>query len=237
MWEKEASNWDKCYIDGGSSRAVHEGDAGIYYRFPKFVEMFQKYVDIHDGMRVLEIGGGVGEMCDLLMKEALIHSKYTITEYSEHAVDFLEEKYKSDKRINVLRENVEHLSFEDNSFDVVTAYDVMHHVNNPQAMADEMLRVSKGVVFMCDACGTSIIRKMGEMSKLAKELGEKSYTPARFRKFFHNASEIKFQPFYFFVPPKTKKAFLPFFKFISEIGQRIPLLRWQSQSLVVYAKK
>lgn len=236
MWKKEINAWDDLYKNG-SSRAVNEGDAGIYYRLPKFVEMFRRYIPNANEMSILEIGGGVGEMCDLLKKGLCNNCEYTVTEYSVHAVEMLEQKYEVAKDIHVSRENAERLSFPDNSFDIVTAYDVMHHVGDPQKMADEMLRVSRHKIFLCDACGVSVIRKLGELSASAKALGEKSYSPRQFRKFFHNPDKMKITPFYFFVPPKLKKECLKPFIVISEIGQRIPVLKYQSQSLAIYIEK
>ncbi len=49
--------WDEYYASG-SSRYRNEGDIGILYRLPKFVEMFKKHIASVDGMEILEIGGG-----------------------------------------------------------------------------------------------------------------------------------------------------------------------------------
>lgn len=237
MWDNEVKEWDNLY-KSGSSRYANEGDAGIYYRFPKFAEMFYSMVPLETSHRVLELGGGIGEMYDnLSSKGACKECDYTITEYSEAAVSKLKTEYKSKNNVHVARENAECLSYDDKTFDVVLAFDVMHHVDNPQAMADEMFRVSSKYVFLCEPNGTSILRKITELSSKSRELGEKSYTPKRFREFFCKAKKVYVIPFYFLVPPKTKRKYLTPFIIISEIGQRIPLLKWVSTSLAILVEK
>lgn len=234
--------WDTLY-EKGSSRYANEGDIGIYYRLPKFVRMFRRHFSSLEGMRILEVGGGIGEMYDNLSKSFVDDVfKYTITEYSENAVKVLNEKYIENTAVSVARADAQNLPFEDNSFDLVLAFDVMHHVENPQEMAQELMRVSRQYIFMCEACGLSLVRKAVETTRMSKEKGERSYTPHRLREFFiidkertgKERKSIEIVPFYFFVPPKIKKQFMGPFIAISEIGQRIPLLRWQSQSMAIY---
>jgi SAM-dependent methyltransferase len=231
--------WDKIYSLGQSSRYANEGDIGIFYRLPKFARMFKKYIRTLEGLRVLEIGGGIGEMYENLSKEFPNDTfSYTITEYSPNAVDILKKKYNEEGNPVVTQANAEHLQFEDNSFDVVCAFDVMHHVPDPQKMALEMLRVSRQHILLCEPCGISLIRRITEITAKSKQLGEKSYSPRKIRKFFalpkYTGWAIRITPFYFFVPPKIKKQFMYPFIIVSEIGQRIPLLRWQSQSVAIY---
>lgn len=87
---------------------------------------------------------------------------------------------------------------------------------------------------MCEACGLSLVRKAVETTQASREKGERSYTPRKIREFFKEGKLVEIVPFYFFVPPKIKKQYMRPFIAISEIGQRIPLLRWQSQSMAVY---
>ena len=62
MFEKRTQDeeWDKIYEAEGSSRYHIEGDTGIYYKQPKFVEFFNKHHPSVEGMKILEIGGGGG---------------------------------------------------------------------------------------------------------------------------------------------------------------------------------
>jgi SAM-dependent methyltransferase len=231
--------WDRIYGLGQSSRYFNEGDIGIYYRQPKYARMFKKYIQTLEGLRVLEIGGSVGEMYENLSKEFSNDTfSYTITEYSPNAVDMLKKKYNEEGNPVVAQANAEYLQFENNSFDVVCAFDVMHHVADPLKMAQEMLRVSRQHIFLVEPCGISLIRRINETTAKNRQMGEKSYSPRKIRKFFISpkcaGGVTRITPFYFFVPPKIKKQFMYPFIVVSEIGQRIPLLRWQSQSMAIY---
>jgi len=48
----------------------------------------------------------------------------------------------------VIRAVGEHLPFKDNSFDIVTSFSVLEHVQDPLKVIDEMLRVSKKFVYI-----------------------------------------------------------------------------------------
>jgi ubiquinone/menaquinone biosynthesis C-methylase UbiE len=180
--------WNAIYSANQSSRYANEGDIGIYYRLPKFIEMFKKNIPQINGFKILEIGGGLGETCDNLRSafdgEAF---EYTVTEYSPNAVNVLREKYGKCDNVAVQEADAENLPFANKSFDVVCAFDVMHHVSKPQKMAREMIRVSKRYIFMCEPCGLSLVRKTTELTKRSKELGERSYTPNEICKLFQMA--------------------------------------------------
>lgn len=228
--------WDQLYA-AGSSRYANEGDIGIFYRLPKFVRMFRRYFSTIHNLVILEVGGGLVEMYDNLaasFKGETFH--YTVTEYSENAVKVLQKKYAGNPSVTIVKADAQNLIFEDKSFDIVLAFDVMHHVKNPLKMAQELMRVSRNHVFMCEACGWSLVRKTVEKTRACREKGERSYTPARMRGFFRGCGFVEIVPFYFFVPPKVKKKFMWPFIAVSEIGQRIPGLRWQSQSMSVYVR-
>lgn len=48
--------WDRLYASG-SSRYANEGDIGIFYRLPKFVQMFRRYFSSIQNLKILEVGG------------------------------------------------------------------------------------------------------------------------------------------------------------------------------------
>lgn len=229
--------WDEHYLLG-SSRYQNEGEVGILYRLPKFTAMLKQHVSSIKNFRILEIGGGVGEMYENIEKEygGGGSFNYVITEYSPNAVKWLKKNFEGNNRVTVAYADAQNLPFENHSFDLVLAFDVLHHVEDPYKMIGEMVRVSSKYVFLCDAGGLSLIRKMTEHMKSGRRNGEKSYTPAQIRKFFKKVTDKKvdIKPFYFFVPPKIKKEHMKPFVIISEIGQRIPFIRWQSQSVSIF---
>jgi SAM-dependent methyltransferase len=86
--------WDTIYSTNESSRYKNEGDIGIYYRLPKFVQLFQAHFPTINGLNILEIGSGLGEIYDLIVKSYVNDSfNYTLTEYSPSAIKALKNKY------------------------------------------------------------------------------------------------------------------------------------------------
>jgi ubiquinone/menaquinone biosynthesis C-methylase UbiE len=231
--------WDNLYNQYGEHVKLTEGDSAIYYRFPYFRDLFYKRIPALDNLRILEIGGGGGifEIINSQSKDA--NASYVITEYSPSAVENMKKKFKNLNSLSIKIEDATNLSFDDNMFDVVYCLNVMHHVPDARMMAAEMMRVCKKYVFLCEPNGISLIRRLGELLPTARKLGEKSYSPWQYKQFFMNggAKSVSIRPIYFFVPPNIRKEKLkPFIK-ISEIGEKIPLVRWQSQSLEIFCEK
>lgn len=215
-----------------SSRFFNEGYSGLHYRLPKYGHLFNEKFKSFSNLTVLELGSGIGEMHETIKRYSENIKTYTLSEYQKEAVDNL-----LSKNYNALHLDACNIELPDNSVDIVCAFDVMHHVPFPDQMAKEMLRVSKRWVYLCEANGLSVIRKIGELSESAKSFGEKSYLPSKYSSFFGGEVKVHVKPFYFFVPPKLSPKQLPFFKLISEIGEKIPVLKWQSQSLEIYIDK
>jgi hypothetical protein len=114
----------------------------------------------------------------------------------------------------------------------------MHHVPNPRRMAREMLRVSRKHVFLIEANGLSILRKLAELSPRYMRDGEKSYTPWRYRSFFQSgiSEVVQVKPFLFMIP------FTPSFLIntniiFSEFLQKVPILKWQCTGVMIYVQK
>ncbi len=207
--------YDKVYSENKSSRFANEGLIGARYRLPKYLRYFFRLYSGLGPLSVLEIGGGNGEMYELIMKKNPDFIKdYTAIEYSAEGTDCMKQK-----GIRAFKMDAQSLDFDDNSFDLVFCFDVMHHVDSPAMMANEMIRVTRRYFFLCEANGLSIPRKLGEFGKEAKALNEHSYTPGKYVLFFQNEKII------------------PLTIAISEFCEKIPVLRWQGQNLLIYGEK
>jgi SAM-dependent methyltransferase len=227
--------YERLYAEG-SSRLANEGEIGITYRIPKmFTLLRNRCLRERRPLTVLEIGAGVGEVASLFKLEDVPLTRYVGSEYSAQAAQRMHRE-----GLLSVRTSAEHLPFRDNSFDLVFCFDVMHHVSDPRAMAEEMVRVTRRHFFLSEANGLSPVRKLGERSARAKSLGEQSYLPWTYRRFFPRSliESIELYPFYVLVPPHTPHRWIPLIKTISEIGERIPLLRWVGgQSLMIAGRK
>jgi SAM-dependent methyltransferase len=228
------STYDELYSEG-SSRLANEGVIGMTYRLPKMFALLRDRCVGDRPLDVLEIGAGVGEIAQMFVQHGIPVRRYTGLEYSRPAVArMIRSGFRG------VQASAEQLPFPDDSFDLVFCFDVMHHVANPRAMASEMVRVTRRDFFLSEANGLSPVRKVGELTAHSRSLGEQSYLPSTYRSFFplDRLEHVELYPFYVLVPPHTPPRFIGAVKAISEIGERIPLLRWVGgQSVMITGRK
>jgi len=234
-------NYEELFV-AGNMTAITEGDSRIYYKNPKIRDFFLKRFSHLDSPAVLELGAGEGMIFDLIC-EKMNCGSYTLTDASPTAVKKLRKRLAQDKSVFIQELDVKsRFPFRDNQFDIVCCFDLMHHVTPYHAarrMADEMMRVSKKYVLLIEANGISIIRRIGELPPQARNLGESSYFPWEYKKIFMDTGGkfVTITPFNFFMPPRISRRYLKPFISISELGAKIPFLKWQSQSLEIYCEK
>ena len=110
----------------------------VYYQYYKHFAEFEH----HQGEKVLEIGCGLGTDTVEYAKNGAIIS----------AIDLGEEQVNLTKLNLELRNlkydrletgNIEDLKFEDNTFDLVVCFGVIHHTVSPETAVKEILRVLK----------------------------------------------------------------------------------------------
>jgi len=93
------------------------------------------------GKSILEIGCGNGADA---VNFALNGARYTGVDLTEEAVESTTEHFNILGLAGEFRvENAEHLSFADNTFDVVYSHGVLHHTPHPMCAVDEVYRVLK----------------------------------------------------------------------------------------------
>ncbi|MBS1266142.1 MAG: hypothetical protein MAG795_00107 [Candidatus Woesearchaeota archaeon] len=126
--------------------------------------------------------------------------------------------------------------FENDSFDLAFAVDVMHHVTDPKKMAQEMVRVSKKYVFLIEANGVCVLRRILEkVSQKYKNAGENSYLPWKYKSFFKPIT-VSVKPFLFAVPFTPGFLIKPM-GIMSDILENIPLVRWQGSGVIIFGEK
>lgn len=98
--------------------------------------------------KLLDVGAGTGRTLQFLLKE---HPDMEIL--GIEPVDALREAgYANGIPKNILiAGNGNALDFEKNEFDLVCEFGVLHHVEKPQLLVSEMLRVSKKYLFISDS--------------------------------------------------------------------------------------
>ena len=99
------------------------------------------------GLRLLDIGCGTGAnlpmVTDVVAGSESTPGGYVVAlDYSPLALDFARQ-HLSDLPVTLLRGDATRVPFEPNSFDVVTMFDVLEHVENDTAAVEEIFRVLK----------------------------------------------------------------------------------------------
>ncbi len=84
---------------------------------------------------ILDIGAGTGDDLDVLNKFGFIH----VIDINQKALDLIPTSLAIEKKCCSASE----LSYEDNSFDAIVAFDVLEHIPNDQKAVNEIMRVLK----------------------------------------------------------------------------------------------
>lgn len=219
------ATYNQYYETEFSFRKHWFGDITSSYILPNYYRWTNRFLHDLSGCKIVELGAGDGEVTDLIKShQPTWYQSITPTEVVAEGVNKLVEKgYPKAKLADACQ-----TPFTDNEFDVSLAYDVMHHVADPAAMAREMVRIATKKVFLIEANGASLMRRTLEYTNTYRKAGENSYFPWEYRRFFYlpEVSKIEIDPIQF-VPPHFLSPFTPLTISFSEGLQFVPLLRWQ----------
>lgn len=229
-----SSQWHALFSQQLSERDARLGKKARNFIVHKYYSLFRENILKQNKLTILELGAGDGEITRQILAQGRDQiNKYIATELTKSGVSAL-----TRIGVNAQQMDAQKLLFKDKSFDVVCAFDVMHHVPDPVKMAHEMTRVTKKYVFLIEANGLSIARKLLEKTAWYRSLGENSYFPWQYLSFFPRGQfkSLTIRPF-LFVPPAVPD-FLAFtIPLISETLERIPLLNWQCSGVVIVGEK
>lgn len=224
--------YNRHYSATGSFREAVEGRMWRRYKLPKYIRQLRRFSGYQPGWSVLELGAGNGEL-SVHIREALPDvARYVASEYTQPGVDALRargfEAYQDDACALT--------RYRDGEFDFVCAFDTMHHVRDADRMAAEMLRVARHRVFLIEANGLSLARRLGELAPAGRAAGEGSYYPWQYRRFFtgHGGRDVSIRPFLFALP-WVPDFWIPAIGALSDLGEDIPLLRWQGSGVIITA--
>jgi ubiquinone/menaquinone biosynthesis C-methylase UbiE len=104
------------------------------------VYLVSKYITNKD--HLLEVGSGTGLVYEKL-RRLIDDQHYTGVDVSRNMLEIAKERFPS---ANFLQADVFHLPFSENSFEVVTAFEVFGHLNEIQTPIREMFRVASRLV-------------------------------------------------------------------------------------------
>ena len=109
-----------------------------------------------EGATILEIGTGRGEHFNFVRND---FKEYVLSDISSWGRSEIEEILKTDVRTSFKLENIESLTFSDNTFDRVIVSCVLIHVDQPFLALEELKRVTKkgGVISLYIAADPGIV--------------------------------------------------------------------------------
>jgi len=105
--------------------------------------LIKSYYGDRNDLRILDIGCGTGAMLDQLAP----YGEVIGADFAEQALAFCRQR---GDRYALARSDARRLPFASNTFDIVTAMDIVEHIDNDKAAMSEILRVLKpgGRVFV-----------------------------------------------------------------------------------------
>jgi len=90
---------------------------------------------------ILEIGTGKGHFALALAKRGFSFTSIDISEEEQEIAKLNIQYYGLEKQVIFKIENAQDLSFPDRSFDVIFSINVFHHLQEPQAVLNEIVRL------------------------------------------------------------------------------------------------
>ena len=146
----------------------------------KFFTVFNRYrgSDEHSSLvdnlsfKYLDYGGGIGDITNSIAKYlGLLKKNVFVTDIKDWFGNEIVEKYKNNITYRYLKSNI--LPFEDNSFDFITAFQVLHHVPDVDKALKELWRVSKKdaiVLIREHDCNSNSVRALIDIEHAVFEL-------------------------------------------------------------------
>ena len=229
---QEQLDWARIHTKDASWRKQLIGEINDLFVVPRYVKLFYDTFGGRRGQRFLEVGSGNGDLSRAILAANKGEiAQYVVSDYTEGTVAWLREL-----GLDAIQADAQALPCGNAEYDAVIDFDVMHHVDNPRAMAREMMRVGCGRALLVESNGLSIPRRLRELTPGHRAAGERSYTPGRYRSFFQGhagfaVTQFTIYPFLF--PFKCPRRLLPALVWFNEKVESLPLIRWQCSSVAI----
>lgn len=129
-------------VAGNFENKYHSSNPLSKYLMRNFIQAFQKLIlKIDLPQKILEVGAGEGNLAKIV-RQTYSLSEIIATDISSQIIEVAQKNLKG-SRISFDIEDVEHLTFKDNTFDLVVCCEVLEHTDNPSKSLSEIKRVTK----------------------------------------------------------------------------------------------
>jgi len=141
--EIQADYYKRTAVDYDASHVISADMEQIFA-----LQYLSSIINYYSIQSILDVGAGTGRTIDYVMKN---HPNVRIVGI-EPVKELLEEGYKKGISKSILIEgNGNEIQFDDNAFDLVCEFAVLHHVPKPEVVVAEMLRVARVGIFISDS--------------------------------------------------------------------------------------
>ncbi len=225
-------DWASIHTKDASWRKQLIGEINDLFVVPRYVKLFYDTFGNRRGQEFLEVGAGNGDLSRAVLAANKGEiAKYVASDSSSGTVAWLREL-----GLEAIHADAQALPCGDAEYDAVIDFDVMHHVDDPRAMAREMMRVGRGRALLVESNGLSIPRRLRELTPGHRAAGERSYTPGRYRSFFQGHpgyAVTRFTIYPFLFPFKCPRQLLGALVWFNLRVEHLPLIRWQCSSVAI----
>ncbi|MCK4310867.1 MAG: class I SAM-dependent methyltransferase [Methanomicrobia archaeon] len=120
-----------------------------------------KFIELKEKQDFLEVGCGNGAVSKYIAKK--YHLTVTGVDVDPEQIEFAKKNTNDIPDLHFLEADATHLAFEDNSFDIVLSFGVMHHISNWLDAMEEIKRVlrPKGYFIYMDLVYHELTAKIG----------------------------------------------------------------------------
>jgi len=125
-------NTDKNFSrkDFFNNMAVIWDDKYLNPKLLSFLEEFVPLFGIKRGEKVLDVGTGTGVLIPFLLKSVGSSGSITAVDYAENMIEICRKKHSHIPNLTIIVQDVEKMDFNPESFDTVTCFGLLPHLNN-----------------------------------------------------------------------------------------------------------
>ncbi len=190
----------------------------------KKISEIASFLEMHAGMKVLEVGVGTGEHAEFIL------SRYNVNFYgvdiSQGMINSSGERLKQYKAVDLRVANGESLPFEDGFFDAVFCTATLHHLEKPENGISEMFRVLKtGGRLIAIEPNIYFPKNLYQALFIPEERNNLLITQRNLKKWGNSLNIKNLQIGYFIYTIPFPKFLFSFYDFIDRVFAKIPVLR------------